>query len=157
MARRFGRNQKRKLRAAIASANVSNIGLRTNLELLREEVYSAKRILSQNSVAFEASNMEVHTEELGRLIKLPSVSLPQTYEDFESFSTFKDIPLNVLAAKARKDFQQNALHVRVTLKDKVIGYALSDEALYSTPRKVLIQRMSEEIATMLVNELKIVK
>jgi len=64
------------------------------------------------------------------------------------------IVMRLLEVKAVRDRVREMTHLRVSLGDQSAGYYLSDAAIYEAPLEVVIPRVSDELATMLLTEIR---
>ncbi|WP_312531684.1 hypothetical protein [Comamonas sp.] len=167
MGRRFGRNQKRRLRVQIASLETAQKQGRHQLEQVRSQHRRLEQLLQRA------------TEVLGAY----SVALPPQTEcrsDFEPFALSGEFlmhvpqPLDLLAADdltappgmlqvermytllARFEDTRaldGRLHLRIALASGEVVYAISESALRSLPSKELERRLQEEAGRMIARKL----
>lgn len=163
MARRFGRNQKSAMREKIqileqGSRDKDNWlnHFRNKSHDLEDVIQRIARVVGDRSVLLPPKNLVLScnsqpTIDVHRFPDLSYRSLT-TLDDFDRKAYIDQI--FVLLAKIDKDQLTKAIHTRVKFGDDQIGYAISQEAIQTLPKRELIQRMSEEIAILLSIKLK---
>lgn len=165
MSQRFGRNQKRAMRAQIASAEaVAAERLRmaeysrTEAKYVRDELDEAKEIAGRMSILFPATSMEMDRKQ--RYVQIPEVndwqSLSILAEDMDNTSKacIKVHTLPVLLANIQRDPLRRAFHVAVEFDGGEWGYALTREAIASMPLADLTRLIAYRLAPMIAAEMK---
>lgn len=168
MSRRFGRNQRRRAREALAAASqrVADLeqahvldralqeDMRTRLDALQSEIDDAKDIAGPMSILFPVEgNFQpgIKSEPVRQLhIDVPA-RLPDRFicdEPMETL-TYQRLPLETLVLSIRPDVLNAALHVNVEFADGVWRYGLTRTAWYSLPR----ERRQRLIAQTIPNDL----
>lgn len=169
MSRRFGRNQKRRMReellGAAAVADYLEVRLAEcrkasemdrallrhqseQIDHLRSILTDAIRIAGEMSAIFPTNNMKVHGPARGRVM-LRQPTNPWLNAAVADFSLMEigaiDHELNLMLCKIQPERLQSSAHVRVTFGDGAWGYAISDAALLDVPLDILSRRISEEL------------
>lgn len=169
MSRRFGRNQKRRMReellGAVAVADYLEIRLAEcrkaserdrallrhqseQISHLRSIMTDAIRIAGEMSVIFPPNNMEVRGPARGRVMARQPTRpfLPKSPADFFKMEIGAiDHELKVMLHSIRPERLRASIHVRVTFGDGDWGYAISEAALLDTPLDILSRRIGEEL------------
>lgn len=149
MSRRFGRQQKRKLKQALADLEHKNTDLKNQLSLLREFskrnreiVEDTARLLGEHFITLEPTDIEIRD-----LKALPNEWAVQQYElsrcgsafaqssatEFMELALAKIQYLPVMKCDALLSELQSAVHFRFTFRGKTAGYAISQSAIMQTP------------------------
>jgi hypothetical protein len=172
MAKRFGRNQRRRAREQIAALNQQGEDLRTAMArdqgLLRE--ISARNAALTRVIA-------AARKILGDSVALPPVQLGTPYplrkgersfmacpaspplSDFISDTGAMATPLvaermHVLVAEASRDGQRmKGMHCLVRVHDGEYAYAISEDALYHLSPEMLAERLAPQVADQLTRVL----
>lgn len=164
MSKRFGRNQKRALRAMVAAAEAAALNRlqmaersRMEVKYLREELDEAKDIAGQMSVIFPA------TVTSGGMVKpyltLADDRVNSLSERIELVGEMvcRTFTLPVFTAHIDDDRLYDAKHVTVEFDGQRYGYALSRSAIASTPEPLLCRRIADQLARIIAAELKQVR
>jgi hypothetical protein len=166
MAKRFGRNQRRRMREQIVNAHdalrMSNGMLRAVSEKCDsiERAMDEARYVLQNSIALPPLLYSHHPDPLGRDWSKPgSTSLREfMYTEGLQHVSVKTHHMHALLVEAQKTPPDGRLHVRTTLDSGCVAYNISSEALYSMPedylKEILHREISRQMAHELVNVLK---
>lgn len=164
MARRFGRNQKRRMREALAIAQVQADNAtrgaatdRANAEAWRLAVERAVRLLGANSMAMPAPRFE-----LGRV--------PESWETlklherrhyglrsglYEDRSAIRELDLVIAKVRRNPDnWTPPGYHARVTCRGQDVAYAMDARTLARMGAEDAARLMAEELAPLLVEGLK---
>lgn len=145
--------------AALELANEMSQGILTYysraLLSTQNEIQEAKRILGNMSIAFSPEEMSADYKTDSFVVPKRSFMRNTGQTDLAIDEAYmQSIPLHVLSSRFQDtDFSDN-IHIRVKYKDGSIGYAISNEAFMSTPKDILISKISQEIATQLVNHMR---
>lgn len=142
MAKRFGRNQKRKLLEQLKTQQELTNKYLNRLDNIDSEYQNikyfydnAKGVVNHWCALFPEKAIELGLGE--RYVLYPTSS------DFSDFCNvhYKNEPydkrivygmLHIIKSEVFKDYIDNVLHVRVNFPDKTIGYAVSDNYMAST-------------------------
>lgn len=166
MSKRFGRNQKRKLKNQIEecqNAKAMTDGLNRWLSERHHQdveiLQNVTRVLGDNHALLppkiQASN-ENSTDAPSRFtiarFELPS-SMPPGDGPITDSAIYHNV-MNALSLVKRYDEVTNYTHVEFKYKDGKVGYAISESALHQMPEDILIGMVSKEMAKMLVHNLK---
>lgn len=171
MSKRFGRNQRRRAREALASANSSIEGLRIGRTMDAGLLIDMGRRLRDADDFARAVGEMVGREAIiagepvdtgltayridGSMRALPNerVQARPSFDIPMSASNVRIEVLRLLDIKVIADSMSRQMHCHVTLDDKTIAYAISDSALLRMTRSELERRMVPEIARQLADEL----
>lgn len=161
MSKRFGRNQKRKLQESIRQcqeAKEMTDGLNRWLSSRHEkDVSTLKRVeevLGKNNALLEPKLNFCNAPFPGqRHVEVPSMQIPM--QDCCPTDTVTTLQLHskvlyLLNLIKDEDPIKDAIHMKFQYMDGSVGYAISKEAMYQIPGNLLIERMSEEMARLLV-------
>ena len=168
MSRRYGRNQKRRAREAIASLAAANIeakhdarlqrGLLTKfhgeLSQAREEIRRAKAMLPLGSILGEPSTLidsRPPTTDV-RVEVLPFGGM-NIGDDAMSYR-FESIPLDVLLTDSVLDEMNDRVHFDVRFAGNRSGYAISRSALQAMGGYDLIRMLAKNLAAHILADLK---
>lgn len=174
MSRRFGRNQRRRAREAIAAAEGRIENLSAALECDRALLASQRRKLGE-AEAFQREVAEIVGREAiiaGKPVCLdyefarygdsiefvpkqsfPAISLLNSVEHAH-VERVRSETLHLLDVDVVADELRYQIHARVRLAGSQAGYAISASALRRMPEKKLVPKIAEEIAVLLVRDLK---
>ncbi len=167
MSKRFGRNQRRKLREELAQANKERhhwmheyrkereAGARN-----RETVEETARVLGSAFITLPPQCVEV--EDVDRLAygwrTCMDRAIPWVQPDQSTPSAceFVDAVLPVLLYNSTKrlDSLFSERHFRFTRGGRVMGYGISDNALGMLSPKGAARRISEEVAAMIMQDFR---
>lgn len=165
MSKRFGRQQKRKMRAEIARLQASMENQSQSIELLRRSGRSMRdalevtaAVLGEHFVGLPAQEQCV--SRLDQPYKMPdrSYGLPATLDmssniDLSEAVSFSVRRLDVMRADAITDLQ-GAVHVRLTTPAGDYGYAVDPMVIHRMPKWALIQHFSGEFARLLADKVE---
>lgn len=185
MSRRFGRNQKRRLREELAAmqsaAGMQASMARGNAERANRAEESCTGALvreAQIRQMLEATGAMVGRQALAAGIptnfnadwlkhgkKNFRLPVPVFAAEAPSYGVrcteeavmVHDEIMRLLEVEAVRSQVSRAMHVRVTFDDIPIGYALSDSALRSLPETMLADRIARELRPLLVNAIQELK
>jgi hypothetical protein len=173
MSKRFGRNQRRRAREALAAAEQQIADLRLTIKMDRE-------LLRSQSIQIAAANeftREV-AEIVGREAIIAGKPVRLDYEwdrkrngdriniaphrPFTHLLSVESAPIEMvryetlylLDVEEIADVLRNQMHAHVTLADKTVGYAISESALRRMTEHELRRRLAPEIAHGLVRSIK---
>ena len=157
MSKRFGRNQKRRMRQEIADARL-RVQVTRGLVIHRDEkirelkgvIDDAMEVAGRMSVIFPAEEMTQ------RGSPVDTIQLAESDGPFFSgwqAAVTKAYRLRVLLASISKDALDGTVHARVRFGDQSWGYAISDQALASVPEELLSRLVAEELSVMIARDL----
>ncbi len=158
--KRFGRNQKRRMREQVAQLQQGMAmdrallaDQRSRLDGLREEIRAAKRIAGAHAVLF--SPERVHWEiEARQVVRRPVVgSVPRGFIGDPMKETFETVDLDVMLADAQITDWERRVHLQVTFRDSRVGYAITRQALEGIPKDELVRMLTREMAPMLAQQI----
>jgi len=162
MSRRFGRNQKRKMREQIAFAvealEEARDGRKRMKELYDEaqqEISDAKQIAGQMSVLFDPTSISMRGSARDHFEVMGQTSLPSldSINSMATATTFKSMRLPMILSRMSQDVLGEMIHVRVHYDDKTLGYALTQEVMRVVPHDILFRRIGAEIGHQLIQEI----
>lgn len=177
MTRRFGRNQKRRMRAEVASAKAEtaltagvardNAAARdkaldrvVDLESMLDDtarMVGSKAMAAGEPTAFEADWLRMGK---GHFSMTPQQMLPTAVSygyQRETATMIQDEIMRLLEVEPIREALSRMMHVRVTFDDISMGYALSDSALREVPEDVLARRMAKELQPLLIDAIRELK
>ena len=165
MAKRFGRNQRRKMRERIAALDTALFmdralqkRQRAMIDYLAHELSTARRIAGNLSVLFETSDRPMRlsgpVQREIRVHKVEPLRAPSENSGDAIATTVQAVPLPVMVADLDQDKMSDAVHTRVCFGDGRWGYAVSGLAIQAMPFDVLVERMSKELALQIAHDLK---
>lgn len=174
MSRRFGRNQKRRMRAEVAAANAE-----TALHAAVARDNAAQRAAAQDQAAELRQELIDIGLRLGRYAIAAGVPhkfdadwlerghgwfrmhVPQPYPSVPSYGAVAPTTIQVsyeimrlLEIESVRAPMSRDLHCRVAFDRHAIGYAMSDHALRNMTAKEIERHIAPQIARMLALELK---
>lgn len=180
MANRFGRQQKRKMRAEFAEKQLEVVRLiadKGNLKrqvdrlqvtvtnqlhkimMLQGEIDRAKNIIGSNSVLFAPSVLSLGAKEVG-FVRVPTMginnpnSLCDDWELGAVTSRLMMTTLDVLLSDTAIRQFDFGYHCQVDFNGKRWAYACDEKAIMSMPRSDLVQLMANSLAHQIVDDLK---
>lgn len=162
MSKRFGRNQKRRMREQIArvtAAHALDQGLlrRTTSRLrdVQDEVNRAKRIVGEHSGLFDPVSMTLPGRRSRIEIPLCSAGLGTTpLLGAVPDVAFRSIPLDMLLAETRTDPSTCGHHVIVRYGEHQWGYAFDRETLATAAQRMMaVIHIAETLARQIVADL----
>jgi len=164
MTKRFGRNQKRAMRAQIASAEaVAAERLRMaeysrrEAKHVRDELDEAKDIAGALSVIFPATNtIDGGTKQsFMRIAEESRASLSDCIDT--PMATLRVFDLPTLIASIEPEGLRSAMHVMVQFGGGSWGYGLTRDAIKAMPERELCRRIAMHLAPIIAAEMKKVK
>lgn len=178
MSRRFGRNQKRRMRAEVANAKAETAmiaGVARDNAAARDRaldhatdlegmLYDAARVVGNTAlVAGEPTKFEADWLRAGkgRFRMQPPQFMPAvpSFGDLrgETAVMIHDEVMRLLEVEPIRESLSRMMHVRVTLDEIPLGYAVSDSALHGVPEDILAEKMARELRPLLVNAIQELK
>lgn len=174
MSRRFGRNQKRAMRAEVASAKAQaelnaavardnaerRAAAQGKVDLLIQELVEISQRLGRYAIAagvphnFEADWLERGHGWFRMHVPQPYPSVPSYGADAPTTIQVCDEIMRLLEVEAVLAPMSRDMHCRVTFDNHVIGYAISEHALRKMTAKEFERRVAPEITRLLISELK---
>lgn len=149
MSRRYGRNQKRRARAEIAQLEQRTTelqaGMRSQtLEISRQQsqLNDVARIMGTNFIGLQPA-LRMFSDK-----HLPDWFRAHVQGGAVMMHTMRT---HITTAPDRPDYM---MHFRATLMDEVVGYAISECALRDGPEDYLVRCIAEEMARLLMAELR---
>ena len=148
MAQRFGRNQRRRARAAIAGAQQALAVTTHELTIEREQSANLRSTL-ENIAGI------LGTDFIGLEPRLANIPPLDQLDSFRTFGpTGNPLTMRVISATSTRDWYRDALHLKVRLAGQQVGYSLSDVALNEVPAWILAREISHRMAQYLVREIR---
>lgn len=174
MSRRFGRNQRRRAREALAQVTQSLEQEREGrqmAEAIARESGARERTLKGLLGEFasrvgcyaiaEGVPASFTADWLGRVKHFrlpvsPELDASAMFSNASMYDTMAicDEVMRVLDVEVVRDHMKRDMHVRLYFDDHRVGYALSDHAVRNMTRVELVSRIAPEIATFLIDLLK---
>lgn len=170
MANRFGRNQKRKLREQLEQQKEA---YNREAELLRYMSYQhnsdigalreVQRVLGGYTALLEAKHRALQGVKRGQSsITVAKINANKSYyappdDQIASNEVLRSNVLWLLNMVHDDDPITNALHLEFQWEDERVGYAISKEAMQQLPEDILVSRISEAVAKLLVDNIKMRK
>lgn len=161
MSRRFGRNQRRAARQALADSqhqldvtrtSLSDAGAR--LQKIQREMNDARRIAGEMSILFPASVMGIPGPKRDH-IQVRTFNPLDRLDPMDRHNRIaaRGQSLPVMLSRIDTSALRDAVHVRVRFGDRVVGYAISHDAIESTPKDILTDRLATELAHGMADQL----
>jgi hypothetical protein len=182
MSKRFGRNQRRRAREALAVAKdeaascrlAYNMAAALQQEALRrlrdieDELAEAKRIAAPMSVMFPAEEILSDYNSVSEFARsgLPAISIrlagrpaySVSASDAAETMTLQKLPLDVLLARINYSDMERAAHISVRFRNGEVGYAISADGWRALPARERGLRMeraiSRALTVLLMKQLK---
>lgn len=147
MSKRFGRNQRRKLREQLASVEYKSDLLETKASMqerslqkaadevafLRQQLDNAKIVIGRNHPAFPAETLALGF-------------LPAPRDRFSAPTGPRDIAtMATMSITANRDVVFNEVHFRLIHGDVVSAYAVSEHAMRKVPEHILCEAITREL------------
>ena len=158
MSKRFGRNQKRRMRGALlASEDLRKAGLQTigamrgRLEGYRGFLEYVLEIVGEESI-LNPEPFDNRTQEYN-FPKIVFQSFPRFCPDEGTVACVQNVIANALETRVVLDRLKGAIHFRARLGNGDVVYALSDRAVAVMTTRQLAARLQQEISYQLANEL----
>lgn len=165
MSRRFGRNQRRRAREALAQAVAENESQRRladtqaeELRILNDAMDTARKVLGHH-IALPPTLWGDHPHALGEDFRVG----PKPNLSYRGLATaaerppamFKAIEMRTLLGHVRKhhDRFSRDLHFYATLDSGAVAYCIAADTIYSTDRASLVERLAKEIGDLCAEEL----
>lgn len=163
MSKRFGRNQRRRARERIAALEQAS---QIDRELLKhvnkrrseleKEINDAKRIVGRMSVLFEPEARRLDGPARSPMHMFThSAAMDEGQAFFHNQS--QTVPLPVMLSMVNRDGLDMAIHCKVMFGDGQWGYAISEEAVLATPKDVLVERICQQLALTIGEQLAEIK
>lgn len=160
MSRRFGRNQRRRLREELSQATADKtrfeiawqheagltMHMREKNDRARETLLEIYEMVSRYSVVAPPLDIKVDDP---RQDKLCLLGLPPSIFS-ANLDTLQIVTLYAVQAAVREDGFRHAFHATLTYNGESVAYALSEEVILNSPESVLRRRIEREIAPRLV-------
>jgi hypothetical protein len=172
MSRRYGRNQKRAARQALAEASQVIDSVRCNalsdrgllremsqrLAEIRRELDDAKRIAGRMSILFPATTTAVQGPARDSIeTYLHQSQTPMSYlESGEATlqdAVLRTMRLPMLVKRIQADRLQQAIHARVKFGDGLWRYGISMDAVQGMPTRELADLLSRELGLTMAQDL----
>lgn len=178
MSKRFGRNQRRRAREAIAALSTEaalNLeesrrwygaytmadglakDLGAKLYALRAELDDAKDIAHRMSHLFPVTEFSQEDRPPPRRGEMFMVAVPSSLQELSQFLSehspaemaYRRVPLALLLAKVHPDALNHGIHVRVHFANNEVAYGITAAAWHTMSVKERIVRIQREIAPQL--------
>lgn len=156
MSRRYGRNQKRRARAEIAQLEQKATELQAAMVLDRALLRHQTQKINE---------LQSRLEDVARIMGTNFIGLEPAlwkFQEKHQINRFRcpvdggDVVMHTMMAGITKDqFRPDYMvHFRVDLAGESVGYTISEVALRHGPEEYIARRISEEMAQMLVRDLR---
>lgn len=163
MSKRFGRNQKRRMRERIQDLESEVDTLKNEIRMLRrfgwENEYAVERtaqVLGSNFITLLPGITDADARDLDRWRHpIPSV-LGASFSERAQFvhETIDYIEADLMKGNYRFDPLRRCIHLGIDFQGERVAYALSDYALQIAPDDHLVKCMAQEMAPLLLTALK---
>lgn len=169
MSKRFGRNQKRRMKQIIVAQNAAVNKLETERTVLRNKLSDygdtirlTADVLGRHFCTLPPEVIRTHGLDRSHLYRMtkpiefnPSMLNPPTMSEVIESTVQAVRELEVYRTELRTDELRDQVHVRIQgPRDECYGYALSAEMKRAYPKEMLIELVSRELATMMVEHWK---
>lgn len=163
MSKRFGRNQKRALKARIAELETDNERWQHRYDVLQELGERNRRIVNDTALVLgdhfltlDPKTVELkHIDQLayGWRVGVQKGPLPWSWNPESHVSTdqFLEVALPILHGSVIADQLQHRMHFRLTYNGHAVGYAMDESAFQKAPRDLVIRNVSAAMAEQLVS------
>lgn len=156
MSRRYGRNQKRRARAAIARLEQRATELQTGMAMdrallrsqtqrideLRAQLKDVAEIMGTDFIGLEPALWKFNDKH-----KLDYLRCPVDGGDV----LIHTMRTKITSDRLRPDYM---VHFRAELAGETVGYAISECALRDAPEGYIVRRISDEMARLLIGDLR---
>ncbi|WP_428398262.1 hypothetical protein [Marinobacter salarius] len=164
MSKRFGRNQKRRMREEIAAVSAERDSLREwlNQEIAlgarnRQIVDETAQVLGRRFMTLEPEVVEVQAlDQLAhgwRAHFMPKLQPYDMTNATPSYETMMEVLLPVLYGSVFADELGRHIHIRFTYAGQDVGYAIGLNSLRMLPPEAAARRISQEMGRFLCAEL----
>ena len=165
MSRRYGRNQKRRAREALAEAHQATELRAKQLQwsqeqrsVLRKEIDAAKKLLPNGSALFEPGAMRTHLKRGDRVMAHLQDEAPSSIDHWAIEASAECMrvertPLDVLLTDTVVNQLRDQLHFHVEFADGTWAYACTRQMLMRLTRKELVHQISKELAVKIADDL----
>lgn len=160
MNKRFGRNQRRKMREQLAASQAEKISMGTELAMrggalraassrideLEQQLANAKIVIGRNHPSFPAERLELGF-------------MPAPRDRFDVGTGPRDITtMAAMTITANRDVVFNEVHFRLAYGDQVSSaYAVSEHAMRTVPKEILCRAITEEMVHLVIDVYRNVK
>lgn len=159
MSRRFGRNQKRKMREQIANALQTLEDTRSSRKRMKElfdevsqELDDAKRIAGSMSIMFKPTSIKMRGS-VREYVEVISQNHPLSLDSMETMQAIRSMRLPLLLSTIDQDRLKEMVHVRVHYENNAVGYGITQEVMHCVPKDILLQRVGLEVAQQLLQQI----
>ena len=158
MSKRFGRQQKRKMRASVERLELDNKMIKHSSRRNDEIVRNTAEILGRHFCGLDPEIMGVSyaQEVIERGLRIHGCSRVDmgavAFDHISEPSYIVEHLLPVIHAEHMEDNFDGSQHFKVSHGDKVVGYAISAQGLSTMGHRIALQRISREIAEQLLRE-----
>ena len=158
MSKRFGRNQKRRMREALlAGEELRKAGLQTisHMRSLLED----RRLFLEYVLDIVGEESILNPEPFDNRVQkynFPKIvfrNFPRFCPDEGTVACVQNVIANVLETRVVLDRLRGAIHFRARLGNGDVAYAISDQAIAVMTTRQLAARLQHEISYQLANEL----
>ena len=164
MSKRFGRNQKRRMRQELESLDKLRTRDQQAIANMRARIDDHRRfleyildIVGQDSILNPEPRM-VDAAAIDRGSKVIYRSYPQFHVNDSNLDTVRDYISHALQTRVILDRMRGSLHFLASMRNGDVCYAMTDEAIATMPtqqlKAVLHQHIARQLAHQLALELK---
>ena len=167
MSKRFGRNQKRRMREQIAQMTAERdinkdfyLQERARGERNRRIVEETAQVLGRHFCTLDPDCVEVR--DLNQLVHgwrvmdEPPLECYLWDTELPTFATFTERVLPILYGSVQTDQLRRHVHMEFTYHGKMVGYGIDLDTLKLMPPKVAVERMGREMARHLQRSLELI-
>ena len=159
MSKRFGRNQKRRMRQEIQALDELRTRDQQAITNLRERIEEHRGfleyvldIVGQDSILNPEPRM-VGAAAIDHGSKVIYRNYPQFHVNDSNFDTVRDYISHVLQTRVVLDRMRGAVHFLASMRNGDVWYAMTDEAIASMSNRQLEAVMHQHIARQLAHQL----
>ena len=159
MSKRFGRNQKRRMRQEIQALGERRTQDRRTIDNLRTRAEDHRRfleyildIVGQDSILNPEPRM-VDATEIDRGSKVIYRNYPQFHVNDSNLDTVRDYASHTLRTRVILDRMRGSLHFLASMRNGDVAYALTNEAIATMSTQRLTAVLHEHIARQLARQL----
>ena len=159
MSKRFGRNQKRRMRQEIQALGERRTQDRRTIDSLYSRVDDHRRfleyildIVGQDSILNPEPRM-VDAMEIDRGSKVIYRSYPQFHVNDSNLDTVRDYVSHALRTRVILDRVRGAIHFLASMRNGDVWYAMTDKAIATMSTRQLEAMLHQHIARQLAHQL----
>lgn len=156
MSRRYGRNQKRRARADIAQLEQKATALQAGMAMDRELLRNQTQRIDELRAQLEDVAQIMGTDFIGLEPALWKFSDKHKLDYLRCPVDGGDVLMHTMRARITSDRLRPdyAVHFRAELAGEQVGYTISECALRDAPEGLIVRRLADEMARLLMIELR---